>query len=177
VDSAGYGRLGNAYARAGRFDEGIAAMRTALRLSPGRTQTHYAIAMALVHKGDAKAALAEIQLEPAETWRLGGLAMVCHALGQKAQSDAALADAIKKFEKDAAWNIAYVYAFRGEADRAFEWLDKAIGYRDPGVGDTAVTPEFANLRSDPRWLPFLRKIGRAPEQVAAVKFDAKLPSK
>lgn len=61
-------------------------------------------------------------------------------------------------------------------DRAFEWLDRAIADHDPGVSDTAVMPEFTNLRSDPRWLPFLRKIHRAPEQVAAVKFDAKLPS-
>jgi tetratricopeptide (TPR) repeat protein len=177
VDSFAHARLGSAYIRTGRFDEGIAAMRTALRLSPGRTQTHYTIAMALVHKGDANAALAEIRQEPTETWRLGGLAMVCHALGQKAQSDTALTELIKKYEKNAAWNIAYVYAFRGEADRAFEWLDKAVAYRDPGVGDTAVTREFANIRSDPRWLPFLRKIGRAPEQLAAVKFDLKLPGK
>jgi hypothetical protein len=66
---------------------------------------------------------------------------------------------------------------RGEADRAFEWLDKAILYRDPGLSLTAVQPTFVNIRSDPRWLPFLRKIGRAPEQLAAIKFDVKVPAK
>ena len=66
-------------------------------------------------------------------------------------------------------------AFRREADRAFEWLDKAVAYHDPGLSDIVVEPLFANLHQDPRWLPFLRKLGRAPEQLAAIKFDVKLP--
>jgi hypothetical protein len=103
--------------------------------------------------------------------------MTYHALGRKSESDAALAQLIRKYEKDASWNIAYTLAFRGEVDRAFEWLDRAIGYRDSGLSDTAVTWAFTNLHQDPRWPPFLRKIGRAPEQVAAIKFDVKLPSK
>ena len=69
------------------------------------------------------------------------------------------------------------YAFRGEADRAFEWLEKAVVYRDPGLSLMAVQPQFANIHSDPRWLPFLRRVGRAPEQLAAIQFDVKLPAK
>ena len=103
--------------------------------------------------------------------------MINHALGRKAESDAALAEMIAKYQKEDAWNIAYTYAFRGEADHAFEWLDKAIVYRDPGLSLTAVQWTFTKIHDDPRWLPFLRKIGRAPEQMAAVKFDVKLPGK
>jgi hypothetical protein len=47
-----------------------------------------------------------------------GLPMAYHALGRKADSDAALAAAIAKYEKQAAYNIAYVYAYHGEADNA-----------------------------------------------------------
>jgi hypothetical protein len=36
-------------------------------------------------------------------------------------------------------------------------------------------PLFANIRKDQHRLEFLRKIGRAPEQLAAIKFDVKLP--
>jgi hypothetical protein len=39
-----------------------------------------------------------------------GLPMAYHALGRKADSDAALAALIAKYEKDAPYNIAYVYA-------------------------------------------------------------------
>jgi TolB-like protein/predicted Zn-dependent protease len=177
VNALAYRLLGAAYARVGRYGEGIAAERTALRLSPGMTQAHYTIGDALLSKGDFKAALAEFQLEPAESWRLEGMAMAYHALGQKAESDAALADDINKYAKDSSWNIAYVLAYRGEADRAFEWLDKAVVYRDTGLSDTAVIWQFTNIHPDPRWLPFLHKIGRAPEQLAAIKFAVKLPGK
>ena len=177
VNAGAHATLGGAYSRAGRLDEAIASLRTALRLAPGRILSHYTIGGILLNKGDPKAALGEMQLEPADNWRLDGQAMVYHALGRKAESDATLAKLIQKYEKEAAWNIAYVYAFRGEADRAFEWLDKAVVYRDPGVSLTAVQWPFSNLHQDPRWLPFLRKIGRAPEQLAAIKFDVKLPDR
>ena len=177
VNAGAHATLGGAYARAGRFDEAIGSLRTALRLAPGRILSHYTIGGILLLKGDRQAALAEMQLEPGGTWRLDGQALVYHALGRKAESDANLAELIQKYEKEAAWNIAYVYAFRGEADRAFEWLDKAVVYRDPGVSLTAVQWPFSNLYQDPRWLPFLRKIGRAPEQLAAIKFDVKLPER
>jgi hypothetical protein len=55
-----------------------------------------------------------------------------------------------------AYNIAYVLAFRGEADRAFEWLDKAVACHDGGLAEIVGSPPFANLRQDPRWLPRCR---------------------
>lgn len=99
-----------------------------------------------------------------------------HALGKRSESDAALAELIRKYEREMAYNIAYVPAFRGEADRAFEWLDKAVAYHDGGLAEIVGRPPFANLRQDPRWLPFLRKLGKAPEQLAAIKFDVKMPN-
>jgi len=68
------------------------------------------------------------------------------------------------------YNIAYVYAFRGDADKAFEWLDKAVQYKDPGLPDIVAENLFDNIHSDPRWLLFLRKLGRAPEQLAKIQF-------
>ena len=86
-----------------------------------------------------------------------------------------MAALIAKYGKDWTYNIAYVQAFRGDADQAFAWLDKAVAYQDPGIGYIVPENLFANIRSDPRWLPFLRKIGRAPEQLAAIKFDVQVP--
>jgi len=129
----------------------------------------------LLVKGDAEAALEEISKEPSEPVRLNGLAMAYHALGRKAESDAALTDLIKKYEKTMSWGKACAYAFRGEADPAFEWLERAVQYRDPTVGSTAAYPLLTSLHSDARWLPFLRKNGMAPEQLAAIQFDVTLP--
>jgi TolB-like protein/cytochrome c-type biogenesis protein CcmH/NrfG len=177
VNTLAHATLGGSYARAGRYDEALASLQTSLRLAPGRSLAHYTMGVILLAKNDPKAALAEMLQEPAESWHLDGLALSYHALGRHAESDAALAELIKKYEKEASWNIAYIHAFRGEADEAFKWLDKAAVYRDPGLSLTAMQWLFANIQQDPRWLPFLRKIGRAPEQLAAVKFDVRLPEK
>ena len=65
-----------------------------------------------------------------------------HALGKRSGSDAALAELIRKYEREMACNIAYVLAFRGEADRAFEWLDKAVAYHDGGLAEIVGSPPF-----------------------------------
>ena len=175
LNPRGHVMLANDYVYAGRLDEAIASLRTALRLRPGYVGAQYSIGEALLLKGDQAGALAAMQNEPSELWRRIGLPMAWHALGRKAQSDAALAELIQKDEKTAAYNIAYVLAFRGEADRAFEWLDKTVAYNDPGLVEIAVQPLFASLHQDPRWLRFLRKVGKAPEQLAAIKFDFTVP--
>ena len=48
-------------------------------------------------------------------------------------SDAALAELIRKYNRTSAFAIAMVLAFRGDTDRAFEWLDKAVQYTRPHV--------------------------------------------
>jgi TolB-like protein/Flp pilus assembly protein TadD len=167
--------LGVTYMCAGRFDAALASFRTALRLSPGMVVAQSAIAVSLLHQGHPEEALAAAQLEPEESYRLFAVTMILHALGRVAESDAALAEAIEKYAGDCAYNIAYVLAYRGEIDRAFEWLDKAVAHDDPGIGEIIVQPEFSSLYDDPRWLPFLRRIGMAPEQLDAIPFEVKLP--
>src|SRR5262249_26080762 len=109
-------------------------------------------------------------------YRKIALAIVYRALGRNAEADAALAELISKYEKDGPYNIAYVMAYRNEVDRAFEWLDKAQKYSDPGLAHVAMEPLFANLHNDPRWLPFLRKVAKDPETLAKVEFNVKLPA-
>ena len=162
--------LGRTQQFTGQFDEAIASFRSVLSLSPDRGNAHYSICVAMLLKGDASAALAEIEQEKSAVWRAIGLPMAYFALGRKTESDAALTTLIAKYEKDWSYNIADVHAFRGEADKAFEWLDKAVQSQDPGLADILVDNLFDNIHSDPRWLPFLRKVGRAPEQLAKIQF-------
>jgi len=171
LDPVAHNNHGDSFLSAGRFDEAIAAFRTALTLSPGYIGAQYRIGVALLLKGEPEAALDAMQQEPFKAWRLIGLAMAHHALGQQTDSDAALAELIEHYEQDAAYNIAYVIAFRGETDRAFEWLDKAVVYNDPGLAEIVNEPLFANVRPDPRWLAFLVSIGKAPDKLARIEFE------
>jgi adenylate cyclase len=175
VSPTSHSNLAATYRDAGRWDEAIASYETGLRLSPGRIGIHYGTGIALLFKGEAEAALEAMQQESLEVFRLPGLVMAHHALGDTAASDEVLAELIEKYEQDAAYNIAYVLAFRNEADRAFEWLGKAVEYSDPGLAAIAVEPLFGNIEEDPRWLPFLESIGKSPEQLAAIKIEVTLP--
>jgi adenylate cyclase len=175
VNVAALFNLGYDQRNAGKFDAAIASYRTALSLAPSRGSTHADLGIALMLKGGGQGALAEIEQETGENWKMIGLPMAYHALGRKADSDAALAALIAKYEKDSSYNIAYVYAYRGEADKAFAWLDKAVEYGDPGLGDIVTQNLFDKIHGDPRWLPFLRKIGKAPNQLAKIEFKVTLP--
>src|SRR4030095_10745733 len=166
--------LGYHQRMAGRLDAAIASFRTVLSLSPSNGGAHCQLGVALL-KGDAKGALAEIAQETSEIYKMIGLPMAYQALGRKADSDAALAALIAKYEKDAPYNIASVYAFRGEADQACKWLDKAVEYGDGGLGEIVTDNLFDKIHADPRWLAFLRKIGKAPEQLAKIEFKVTLP--
>ncbi len=175
VSAIGFSDLASYYLRAGRLDEAISSYRTTLTLSPNYIGANYSMGTALLLKDEPDAALAAIEKEPDEGWRLIGLAMAYHALGDLVAADAALEELIEKFEQYASYNIAYVLAFRGESDRAFEWLNRAVDYKDPGLVGIVTQSLFVNLESDRRWLPFLESIGKSPEQLAVIEFKVALP--
>lgn len=54
-------------------------------------------------------------------------------------------------------------------------VDKAVAYQDRGLSEIVAQNLFDKIHSDPRWRPFLRKIGKAPEQLAQIKFKVTLP--
>jgi TolB-like protein/Flp pilus assembly protein TadD len=173
---ASYSLLANTYYAAGRLDDSQAAALQVVKMAPKYITGHDSLSDILAAKGQYEAALAEAKLEDDTVWRRIALAKAYHYLGRKAESDAALAQLIHDNATDAPFNIAYVYALRGEKDKAFEWLERGIKERDPGMSDAATIPYFASLHDDPRWLPFLRRHGFAPEQLAAIKLDVPLPA-
>jgi hypothetical protein len=113
----------------------------------------------LLAQGRGEEALVEAQQEPEELWRLWAGAIIHHAAGRHAESEAALQELIAKHQVDAAYQVALVYAARAEADLAFAWLDRACAQRDPGLSETKTDTSLRSLHNDPRWGAFLRKMG------------------
>ena len=101
------------------------------------------LAVDLLAQGRGDEALAEATREPDEAFRLWALAIIEHAAGRRAESDAALRELIAKYQTDSAYQIAEVYGARGEADPAFEWLERAYVQRDGGLSETKIEPSFA----------------------------------
>ena len=171
-----YNNLGSSYYFAGRWDQAIEIGRTVLALSPGFAQERSSIGTAiLLAEGDPADALKEMQAEPDDLARASGTAMALHTLGRKAESDAAMAALIAQHADRGATFIASAFAWRGDIDRAFEWLDKAIAAQDPNLSTIHLEPLLANLHEDPRWLPLLHKLGQAPDQLAKIPFKVTPP--
>ena len=142
----------------GKWEESTAALRKALELTPGRPAIHGQLGRFLLAQSRPQEALAEIEQEPSPLWRLYGLALIYHALGRKKEADAALAEFIAKYQSDGPYQIAAIYAFRGETDRAFEWLERAYVQRDGGVSEMKGDFFLKNIERDPRYAAFLKKM-------------------
>jgi tetratricopeptide (TPR) repeat protein len=125
LDLMNLNNLGWWYLHAGRPDDAIATARTMSMLSPGSVP-HGLLGLALLTKGENEAALKAIQQVSDEAFRLYSVVMAYHTLGQVVESDAALTELIGKHEQHGPNKIAAVLAYRGEADHAFAWLDKAV---------------------------------------------------
>lgn len=171
VGGAVHAGLGRAYLALGRTSEAVTEMRKATILAPESSGVWSGYGEALLFDGKPDEALAATRREAVEVWRLIGLAEVYHALGRAAESDEALEALIERHESGWAFNIAYVLAYRGELDRAFEWLDRAVVYDDPGLVEIFGRPQFAALHPDRRWPAFLRRIEKSPEKLAAIEFS------
>lgn len=150
--------LGNALYYAGRHEEAAAALRKALELAPEMSNTHTLLARVSLAQARYEDALAEMEKEKHPFWGLFGRALAHHALGRKKEADAELAELIGSFQADAPYQIAEVYAFRGEADPAFEWLKRAFASRDPGLSEVKGDPLLKGLEKDPRHVSLLQQM-------------------
>jgi TolB-like protein/DNA-binding winged helix-turn-helix (wHTH) protein/Tfp pilus assembly protein PilF len=153
-----YSSLGSQLYAAGRYDEAHAMLQKALELNPQKEHDHLIRGQVLLAQGRPQQALAEIEREPTEVWKLLGEALAYHTLGRAHDSDAALRKLIATRQKDCPLQIAEVYAYRGESDKAFEWLDRSYRQRDGGLMSVKIDPLLKSLRQDPRYAELLTKM-------------------
>jgi serine/threonine-protein kinase len=87
-----------------------------------------------------------------------GVALVEHSRGHERRSQQALESLIAKRAGDSAYQIAEGYAWRGDKNMAFEWLERAVRQRDSGLGEIAYDALLIGLRSDSRYDAMLEKL-------------------
>ena len=117
-----------------------------------------AIALA---EGRAQDALADYNDPDSGPWKLIGGAMAEHTLGHAVASQADLNEAIREYAKNLAYQIAEAYAWCGERDAAFAWLERAYRQHDGGMGYLSRDRFFTSLRDDPRYRALLKKLNLA----------------
>jgi len=158
LKSSGYFNLSLTYVRADRYMEAETACRKAIELSPMNSGYHANLSMILLDQSKPQEALDMIQKEPEVLWRSYMYPIIYQALGRKKDADSAMEEFIRKYQDVGAYQVALIYAYRGNTDKAFEWLDKAYALRDGGLSEIVGEPFVRNLKSDPRYAAFMKKM-------------------
>ncbi len=142
----------------GQLDEAVANFKKALELNPDVVAAHALLSQINVIQGRPQDALPEIELVRYDPVRAYLYPMAYYALGRKKESDAALSELVTKYHAGGAYQIAEVYAFRNQSDKAFEWLDRAYAQHDGGLVETKMDPLLKSMHNDPRYAAFLKKL-------------------
>ncbi len=140
-----------------RLAEAESTLHRIIELNPQFPAPHYLLGTVLLARGEPNAALAAIEAEPAPTWKSFGLPLVYRALGREPEAQHALA-AIVANSAGSEFQVAETYAYFGEPDQAFHWLEEARVRRDPGILHMRGNPLLRSLVTDPRYPAFLRKM-------------------
>jgi TolB-like protein len=140
-----------------RLAEAETTLRRIIEINPQFPAPHYLLGTVLLARGEADAALAAIEAEPAPTWKSFGLPLVYRALGRETESQRALEAQIANCA-GSEFQVAETYAYFGDHDRAFHWLEAARVRRDPGVLHVRGAPLLRSLVADPRYPALLRKL-------------------
>jgi TolB-like protein/DNA-binding winged helix-turn-helix (wHTH) protein/tetratricopeptide (TPR) repeat protein len=154
--------LGIALAEARDHAAAYDAFHHALVIRPGDPHTTFALGTLQLIDGKAQEALATFQSNSMEEFRGAGVAMAEQTLGDAKASQQALDKLIATSAGDAAYQIAEVYGWRGERDKAFEWLERAYRQQDGGITDLKNDLRLASLRSDPRYVAMLQRLNFPP---------------
>jgi len=141
-----------------RYGETQAMLQRAQDLNPQLSSLHLTRGQILLSEGRQREALAEMANDIGEWQKLSGESLAFYALGRREESDGTLQKLIATHQNDCAYQIAEVYAYRGEADKAFEWLDRAYRQRDPGTPELKSDPLMKSLRQDRRYSELLKKM-------------------
>ena len=156
--SNSYLALADELYRVGRYEEALATLQKAEELNPQLSSLHLTRGTVLFSQGRQQEALDEMEKETGDWEKLSGEALAYHALGRRAESDNALKKLIATHQNEAAFQIAEVYAFRGETDQAFAWLDRAYRQRDSGLPEMKTSPLMKSLLKDQRRAELLQKM-------------------
>ncbi len=148
----------------GRYAEAESEIHRVLELSPSGLGARgiWSVSALLTGRVDEAIVIAE---QDTPGWsRQYALALAYWQKGRKSDADTALRELEKSFAESAAYQVGEVYAYRGERDNAFAWLERAVQQRDPGIVALKSDRLLESLHSDPRWTTLMQRTGLADFQ-------------
>jgi TolB-like protein len=144
-----------------RLAEAESTLRRLIELNPMFPGVRYELTRVLLARGDGNAALTAIEAEPSTSWKSFGLPLAYWKLHRGADAHTALAAMVAN-SAGSEFQVAETYAYFGEREQAFHWLEAAHVRHDPGVIWVRRDPLLRALVADPRYKEFLKEM-KLPE--------------
>jgi tetratricopeptide (TPR) repeat protein len=161
--------LGMILCYAGRYDEAMQALQKTLEMDPSFVRTHQLIGAVYLLEGKYDEALAELEKERAglSGWDVYVKYWICLTyakMGNRTEAYRILNDLLEQSREIyiPPQYFADIYIGLGEIDQSFKWLDKAHVEHDQNLCYLKVNPHYESIRSDPRFIAMLKKIGLEP---------------
>jgi len=156
---------------AGRFEEARRASEKVIELDP--THPDEIIVWTQILEGRYDEALREV-----ETWADGverdhSLALIYYGLGISAQSDEHLDKLIAAVGRTEPTRVAEVYAFRGETEIAFQWLQVSTPLCIPRM--QYASPFMKSLQADARWAQVTARVHTQVSLTSHPESETRIP--
>lgn len=157
--------VGWVYHLARQHDRALEEARKALEMDPQFYWAH--LLMGRVYEAKRMQAEAIAAFEKAASLSAGNSMVVAelgHAFavgGRRSEARGILRrlELVEQGTYRSPYDVALVYIGLGDKDRAFEWLEKSYAGRARALGFAKVEPRLDALRSDPRFIDLLRRMG------------------
>ncbi|HKW64827.1 MAG TPA: tetratricopeptide repeat protein [Candidatus Acidoferrum sp.] len=157
--------LGWLYWQAGQPEKAIEQYRKILEMDPKSWDAHAYLGWVYELQGNHTQAIVEWRearrLSENSPWTVAGLGHAYAAAGKSREAHEILNE-LKQLSKRryvSPYQVASVYAGLGEREQALLWLGKALEEHNDSLVSLKEDPDFARLRTDPRFQEILRRIG------------------
>jgi TolB-like protein/tetratricopeptide (TPR) repeat protein len=150
--------LGIALWYSGQAEDAIAVFRSALERDAGFSQLHVNLFDLYRVSGRISDALSFLTSR-------GDTSTYLRALARATSDSSAREFVVRELHRDTTAthvDLARVYAYLGERDRALVELERAAAERDPRLEMIKVEPHWAQLRQDPRFQAIIARMGLPP---------------
>jgi len=156
---------GEVYFNARQYDRAMAQFQKTIEMDPNFSYAHWGRGKIYLEKSKYEEALSEFQKEKGlggwNTYLESWIGIAYAKMGQRGKAQELLDNLLERSKQVyiSPYGLAMLYFALGEDDQGFAWLDKAYEEREYWLCYINVERLFDNIRSDPRFRAFLKKIG------------------
>jgi tetratricopeptide (TPR) repeat protein len=144
-----------------RFADALPPLDKALQMNPKMTNANSLKGNSLMQLGRLREARAAFEAEPQPMFRLTGLAIVDHRLGNRGEAQQAFEQLKSEIGDAALYQQAEVLAQWGQADEALAALERARAIGDSGLIYLSTDPLLDPIRSKPEFVRLLNGIAQS----------------